>query len=334
MNKSVQTRPARLTGWGTFLALTFSLAGNLLSPAAFGQDFPNRPIRIIAPYVAGASTDTLARTVAQGMTQILGQSVVVENKPGAGGILAADFVAKAPADGYTIMLTSEGIMTMNPVMYKKIPYDPLKDFDPLTVAVRMPLLIIANPAQPFKTVPELIRAAKASPGKFTYGSAGIGSSQHMAGELFKSMAGVDILHIPYKGGGPAMNDLLGNQVSMMFVQLPSALGQVKAGRVTAVAIGSPERNPSLPEVPTVSEAGVPGYNSDTWYGFAMPRGVPADVSKKLHDAIVKTLLDNKERMARDGFYVNAGSQEDMNRTVAEGLKKWSKVVKDAGLSAE
>lgn len=314
--------------------IALTLCCLLATLSASAQDFPSRPIKIIAPYVAGASTDTLARTVAQGMTQILGQPVVVENKPGAGGVVAADAVAKAAPDGYTIMLTSEGILTMNPILYKKISYDSVKDFDPLTIAVRMPLLIVANPAQPFNSLPQLLELAKRQPGSLSYGSAGVGSSQHMAGELFKMMGGVDILHVPYKGGAPAMNDLLGNQVSMMFVQLPSALSQVRSNRIKVIAIGSPTRNPQLPEVPTVNESGIPGYNSDTWYGFNMPHGVPEPIAKKLHSAIVQSLEMNKDRLAVDGFYVDGGSRQEMAQTVQRDLIKWADVVKQAGIAAQ
>lgn len=314
--------------------MVLTLTGIVIPPYVHSQDFPTRPIKILAPYVAGASTDALARTVAQGMSQILGQAVLVENRPGAGGIVAADLLAKAPADGYTIMLTSEGILTMNPSLYKKISYDPVKDFDPLTIAVRMPLLIVANPAQPFNTVSELLRLAKASPASLSYGSAGVGSSQHMAGELFKLMSGVDILHVPYKGGAPAMNDLLGNQVSLMFVQLPSALSQVRANRIKVIAIGSPTRNPQLPDVPTVDEAGVIGYNSDTWYGFNMPHGVPENIAKILHDAIVKSLEMNRARLANDGFFIDGGSRQEMAQTVERDLIKWATVVKQAGIAPQ
>ena len=317
-------------GWAILVALMSCLS---LAPAC-SQDFPNRPIKIIAPYVAGASTDALARTVAQAMSQDLGQPVVVENKPGAGGIVAADLLAKSAADGYTIMLTSEGILAINPALYQKIPYDPISDFDPLTVAVRMPLLLVTNPAQPFKNIKELLALAKAEPGKLSYGSTGVGTSQHMAGELFKSMSGADILHVPYKGGAPAMNDLLGNQISMMFVQLPSALIQIKANRVRVLAVGSAKRIALLPEVPTVAESGVAGYNSDTWYGFAMPRGVPEPIAEILHRAIIHALESNRNRLAQDGFFIDGGSRQEMALTIRADLAKWTQVVKQAGISMQ
>lgn len=302
--------------------------------AAQAQDFPNKPIRLIAPFAAGASTDVLARTVAQSMTKDLGQPVVVENKPGAGGALAAETVAKAPADGYTFLLTSAGIVTMNQHIYPKLPYDPIKDFAPLTIAVRMPIVTVVHPSLPIKNVVELLAYARANPGKLTYGSAGTGTSQHLAGELFKSMAKVSLLHIPYRGGGPAMNDLLGGQINMMFVQVPSGLPQIKAGKVRALAVGSDKRDPSMPDVPTVAESGIKGYNSDTWYGFVMPAGVPAPIAQKLHAYIVKALNENEQKLTAQGFNVDGGSQKEMADTIAAESRKWSVVIKAAGIKAE
>ncbi|RYY66825.1 MAG: tripartite tricarboxylate transporter substrate binding protein [Comamonadaceae bacterium] len=302
--------------------------------AAHAQDFPNRPIRLIAPFAAGASTDVLARTVAQSMSKDLGQPVVVENKPGAGGALAAETVARAAPDGHTFLLTSAGIVTMNQHIYAKLPYDPIKDFAPLTIAVRMPIVTVVHPSVPVKNVQELLAYAKANPGKLTYGSAGTGTSQHLAGELFKSMAKVSILHIPYRGGGPAMNDLLGGQINMMFVQVPSGLPQVKAGKVRAVAVGSDKRDPALPDVPTFNESGVKGYNSDTWYGFVMPAGVPAPIAQKLHASIVKALKENEQKLTAQGFNVDGGTEKEMGETITAESKKWGEVIKAAGIKGE
>lgn len=304
------------------------------STGAYAQDFPTRPIRLIAPFSAGASTDFLARTVANSMSKTLGQPVVVENKPGAGGMLAGDMTAKAPADGYTFMLTSAGIMTINQSIYKKMPFDPLKDLAPLTIAVRLPLVIAVHPSQPIKNVKDLLTLAAAQPGKLSYGSAGTGTSQHLAGEMFKVMGKVDILHVPYKGGAPAMNDLLGNQISMMFVQTPSALPQVKAGKIRIVAIGSPKRSPQFPDVPTIAESGLPGYNSDTWYGFAMPAGVPPAIGSKLHAAIVAALKENTARLEDEGFVIDAGSQKAMGDTIKSESVKWAEVIRAAKIEAD
>lgn len=321
---------ARRADLCALLAVTSMFAA---SPAA-AQAFPTKPIRLIAPFSAGASTDLLARTVASSMSKELGQQVVVDNRPGAGGILAAEQTARSAPDGYTFMLTSAGIVTMNQSIYKKLPYDPIKDLAPLTIAARMPIVIVVNPKQPIHTMRELMDQAKSRPGHLAYGSAGPGTSQHLAGELFKSMAKVDILHVPYKGGAPAMNDLLGNNVAMMFVQTPSALPQIKAGKVRPIAVGSQRRDPLLPEVPTIAESGLQGYDSDTWYGFVMPAGVPAAIGDKLHKAIVNALQENKKRLGEDGFIVDGGSQAEMAATIRADAKKWAVVIKQANIHVD
>lgn len=315
-------------------AAAVAVVGLAAMGAALAQDFPNKPIRLIAPFAAGASTDVLARTIAQSMAKDLGQPVIVENKPGAGGALAAEIVAKAPPDGHTLLLTSAGIVTMNQHIYEKLPYDPIKDFTPLTIAVRMPIVTVVHPSLPIKNMAELMAYARANPGKLTYGSAGTGTSQHLAGELFKSMAKVSLLHIPYRGGGPAMTDLLGGQINLMFVQVPSGLPQVKAGKVRALAVGSDKRDPSMPDVPTVSESGVKGYNSDTWYGFVMPAGVSAPIAQKLHASILKALKENEQKLTAQGFNVDGGSQKEMADTITVESKKWAGVIKTAGIKAE
>ncbi|WP_265307597.1 Bug family tripartite tricarboxylate transporter substrate binding protein [Verminephrobacter eiseniae] len=302
--------------------------------AAQTQDFPNRPIRLIAPFAAGASTDFLARTIAQTMSRNLGQPVVVDNKPGAGGILAAEQTARAAPDGYTFMLTSAGIVTMNQSIYSQLPYDPIKEFAPLTIAVRMPIVVVVHPSLPVKSVPELLAYAHAHPGKLSYGSSGVGTSQHLAGELFKSMTKASILHIPYRGGGPAMNDLLANQIGLMFVQLPSALPQIQAGKVRAIAIGSEQRDPKLPAVPTVSESGLKGYNSDTWYGFVMPTGAPSAIVQTLYQAIIAALKENAQRLSGHGFNVDGSNPQQMADTIATEAKKWALVIKAADIRAD
>lgn len=314
---------------GSALALLLAVPG-----AARAQDFPAKPMRLIVPFAAGASTDFLARTVAQAMGKELGQQVIVDNKPGAGGALAAEAVARAAPDGYTFLLTSAGIVTMNQHIYAKLPYDPLKDFTPLTIAVRMPIVTVVNPAVPVTNLQELLAYAKAHPGKLTYGSAGTGTSQHLAGELFKSMADVDLLHVPYRGGGPAMTDLLAGQINMMFVQVPSALPQVKAGKVRAIAVGSDKRDALMPEVPTVAEGGVKGYNSDTWYGFVLPAGVPAPVAQRMHAAIVKALKESASKLAEHGFNVDGGSAREMGDTIVAESRKWAAVIKAADIKPE
>jgi tripartite-type tricarboxylate transporter receptor subunit TctC len=305
----------------------------LLAPAqAQTNSFPNRPIRIITPYPAGASTDLLARTVAQSMSKRLGQTVLVENRAGAGGIIAADATAKAAPDGYTFLLASAAIVTMNPIIYKKLPYDPVKDLAPLTVAAQLPLVVVVNSSVPVRTTQQLRDMATAAPGKLTYGSAGSGTSQHLAGELFKSMAKVDLLHVAYKGGGPAMTDLLGGQIDMMFVQTPSALHQSRSGKIRIVAIGSAKRSPMLPDVPTIAESGLPGYDSDTWYGFMAPAGVPPAIMAKLHAAIIEALKENKEKLSNEGFIVTGSTPQEMAAVIKSDTAKWGAIIRAAGIT--
>ena len=301
---------------------------------AQAQEFPARPIRMVTPYPPGASTDLLARLVAAGMTRALGQTVVVDARPGAGGTLAAQEVARAAPDGYTFLLVSAGMVTMNQSIYKKLPYDPIRDFSPLTVAVRMPIVTIANPSRPFRNVQELIAYARANPGKLSYGSAGTGTSQHLAGELFKSMAGVNILHVPYKGGAPAMNDLLGGQVDLMFAQTPSALPQVRSGKLRAIGVGSPARIEELPDVATIAESGVPGYDSDTWYGFVMPAKVPAAIGQKLYGAIAGALKENAAQFRKEGFDVDGAPPDAMARVIESDSAKWARVIREAKIEIE
>lgn len=302
--------------------------------SAFAQEFPSKPIRLIAPFAAGASTDFLARVVAQSMSKTLGQPVVVDNKPGAGGILAAEQTMHAAPDGYTFMLTSAGIVTMNQSIYSKLPYDPVKDFAPLSIAVRMPIVLVVNPSVPIQNMKDLLAYAKANPGKLTYGSAGTGTSQHLAGELFKSMSHTSMLHIPYRGGAPAMNDLLANQISMMFVQVPSVLPHIQAGKIRPIAVGSDKRDGKLPNVPTVAESGIAGYNSDTWYGFVLPAGVPQPIVEKMHMAIVDALKENRQKLTDQGFNIDGGTPQKMAETIKEESAKWAQVIKAANIKAD
>lgn len=301
------------------------------APALGADTYPSRPITMITPYPPGASTDALARIVAKTLGEGLGQTVIVESKAGAGGTIAAQQTARAAPDGYTIMLTAGGIMTINPSIYKKLPYDPTKDFSSLTIAVRVPLVLAVRGDSKYKSMADVLAAAKAHPGKLTYGSAGIGTSQHLAGELYKDMAKVDILHVPYKGGAPAMTDLLGGQIDMMFVQIPSAEPHVRTGAIRLLSVGSPERSALLPEVPTMAESALAGYDSDTWYGFNMPAGTPPAIVKRLHDGIVHALEANESKLAQLGFVKTASTTEQMDKTVLFEIDKWGKVIRAAGL---
>lgn len=312
---------------GVFASVTLALG---MSASAVASDYPSRTIKVVVPYAAGASTDALSRLVAREVMEDLGVPVVAENRAGAGGSIAADFVKRQPGDGYTFMLSTDGILATNPNIYKSLTYNSLEDFSPLTIAVGIPLVLVVNGNSPFKTVQDLLEYAKANPGKLSYGSSGIGSSQHIAGELMKQMAGVDIPHIPYRGGAPAMTDLLGGHHDMMHVQIASAQKLAEDGKIRILAIGSAERSKVLPAVPTFDESGLKGFVSDTWYGFSMPKTTDAGAQKKLSDAIIRALHKNNTYLESQGYTIIASSPEQMQENVVNNLKKWEAIAKSAG----
>ncbi len=323
------TRRALLT------ALAAATAG-ALPLAASAQSYPSKPITIIVPFSAGGTTDILARVVGQALTTELGQSVIVDNRAGAGGNIGASLAAKAPADGYTLFMGTVGTHAINAALYKKMPFDPIKDFAPLTRVANVPNLLVANPAQPYKTVQELIAYAKANPGKVNFGSSGSGSSIHLSGELFKSMAKVDMQHVPYKGSAPAVTDLLGNQIGIMFDNMPSAIQHVRSGKLRPLAVTTAKRSPELPDVPTIAEAGVPGYEATSWFGLFAPAGTPAPVVAQLNKAIVKVLNlpDVKKKIAEQGGEVVAETPEQFAAFIQKEAVKWGKVVKESGATAD
>jgi len=314
---------------GAVLAATLPLC-------AAAQPFPSKPIKIIVPYTPGGTTDLLARLVGQKLSERLGQPVVVENKPGANGMIGADLVAKAPPDGYMLGIASPGTHAANQYLYKSIPYDTVKDFTPVTLAVSAPMLFVVNPALKVNNLKEFIAAAKAKPGTINYASGGSGSSQHLAMELFKLMAGIDINHIPYKGSAASYPDLVGGQVMAEIDVMPSALPQVKAGRLKALATGSAKRLPMLPDVPTIAEAGVPGYEYASWYGFVAPPNLPKDILEKLHSEIVRALKlpDVAEKLAEAGVIVVASTPQEFAAHIKSEMAKAAKVIKAANIKAD
>lgn len=312
---------------GLFASLALALG---VSATASASDYPNRTIKVVVPYAAGASTDGLSRLVAREVSEDLGVPVVAENRAGAGGSIAADYVKRQPGDGYTFMLSTDGILATNPNVYKSLTYNSLEDFSPLTIAVGIPLVLVVNANSPFKTAQELLAYAKANPGKLSYGSSGIGSSQHIAGELMKQMAGVDIPHIPYRGGAPAMTDLLGGHHDMMHVQIASAQKLAQDNKIRILAIGSAQRSKVLPDVPTFDEVGLKGFVSDTWYGFSMPKATDPVAQKKLSDAIIRALHKNRAYLDSQGYTIIASSPEAMQENVVTNLKKWEEIAKAAG----
>ena len=320
----------------TLLASLAVAAAGALPLGALAQNFPTKPITIIVPFSAGGTTDILARIVGQGLTTELGQSVVVDNKPGAGGNIGGSLAAKAAADGYTLFMGTVGTHAINQSLYKKMPFDPVKDFAPLSRVATVPNLLVAHPSQPFKTVKEMIAYAKANPGKITYGSPGSGTSPHVSGELFKSMTGTDLLHIPYKGSAPAMTDLLGGQTSVMFDNMPSAIQHVRSGKLRPIAVTTAKRSPELPDVPTIAEAGVPGYEATSWFGMFAPAGTPKPVLDKLHAALIKVLnqADVKKKIAEQGGDVVAETPDQFAAFIQAESVKWGKVVKESGATAD
>jgi tripartite-type tricarboxylate transporter receptor subunit TctC len=310
------------------------LALALVAPAigAQAQSYPNKPIRLVCPFPPGGAVDIASRAVAHELTQILGQPVTVDNRPGAGGNIGADMVAKSAPDGYTLLMTTSGIMAINPALYSKLPFDPVKDFTPISVVVSLNNVLVVNPSVPVNSVKELIALAKAQPGKLTYASSGNGTSIHLSGELFKSMAGVDMLHIPYKGSSPAVTDLLAGQVNMMFDNIPSSLPHIRAGKLRALAVTGAKRSQLLPDLPTIAEAGVPGYDSYVWFGVVGPAGMPPEIVAKLNAALAKAAATPSfhDRLTGQGYDVLSSAPEQMASSIRVEIAKWGKIVKASG----
>ncbi len=318
------------------LALAASAAG-FLSFAGSGQaqSFPDRTITLVVPFAAGGSTDVVARVIAQKMGQELGQQVVVENVAGAGGNLGADRVARAEPDGYTILMGTVATHALNPLILKTKPYDPEKDFAPISLLVVVPNVLVVNPQLPVKTIAELIALLKAEPDKYAYASSGNGTPLHLSGELFKAMTGVSMQHVPYKGSGPALNDLLGNQVSIMFDNLPSSSGHMKSGTLRALGVTTAERASSFPDVPTIAET-VPGYETYTWNALFAPAGTPATAVDVLNAAAKKALADPDvaARMADFSAKIVGSTPDELKAHVSKEIAKWEPVVKNANVQMD
>ena len=306
----------------------------LLAPAIpYCQGYPSKPIRIIVPFTPSGNIDITARTIAPGLTEVLGQPVIVENRPGAGGRIGSTAVAKSPPDGYTLLLGAPGTLVSQPVFQDNVEYQPLRDFAPVTQIGSLPLILIVHPSLPVKSVKDLIAIAKAKPGQLSYASSGVGGATHMTAEIFRMMAGVDILHIPYKGSGQAMADLIGGQVPMAFDQITSSLPQVEAGKLRALAVTSAKRFSSVPKLPTMAEAGVPGYEAVSWNGLAAPAGTPREIVGRIQAEVARIvqLPDIKERFFRDGIEPVASTPEQFAAHIRSERAKWEKVVQAAGI---
>lgn len=308
----------------------------LLAPAlAIAQDFPNKPIKLIVPFPAGGPNDIIARTVAQKMSDILKQPVLIDNRGGQGGVLGTDSVAKSDPDGYTIAVTSAGALAISPSM-QKIAYDTLKDLAPVTLVAKVPEMLVVATNVPANNMKELVALAKSQPGKLNFASSGPGSLPHLAGELFKLTAKIDIIHVPYRGAAPAVNDLLGQQVQMVFLDLPVLLPQVKAGKLKPIAIGAPKRVPSAPDVPTTTEAGMPDLQTENWYGMVAPAKTPPAVIAVLNKAAVEAMKDPDvaAKLAAQGATLVGDTPEQFRAFIDSEIKKWAKVIKDAGVKTE
>ncbi len=300
------------------------------------QSWPSKPIKWIVPFAPGGTTDILARTVGEKLTIALGVPVIIENKPGAGGGVGAEIVAKSAPDGYTIMGGTISTHAINASLYKSLPYDPVKDFVPITLIARVPNMLVVNPDVPAKDVKELIALLKANPGKYTFASSGNGTSQHLSGELFKSMAGVDMQHIPYKGSPPALQDVVGGQVTMTFDNITTAWPLAKAGKLRPLAVTTAKRSSIAPDVPTLAESGLPGFEVGSWQGVFAPAGTPAPIVKRLNAEIVKILHmpEVNERLAGLGAEIVADSPEEFAALVKAEVVKWAEVVKQSGAKVD
>jgi tripartite-type tricarboxylate transporter receptor subunit TctC len=317
----------------------FVVAAGALAVAAalpaFAQSYPAKPVRFIVPFPPGGPVDTTARGFTQKLSESWGQQAIVENRAGAGGIVGAEAAAKSAPDGYTFFVGSIHHSVL-PGLNPKLPYNVEKDLVPVTFAAQFPIILVAHPSVPAKTVQELIAYAKQNPGKLAYGSAGNGGGTHLAGELFKTLAGVDLLHVPFKGSAPAMTDLLGGQVQLMFSDAPTALPHIKSGRVRALGVGSPKRSALVPDVPTIAESGVKGYDAYSWAGVFAPAGTPKEIVVKVNGDIVKALSDPgvKKRLLEAGAEAAPGTPEQFGAFLKGEIAKWGKVVKDANIKAD
>jgi tripartite-type tricarboxylate transporter receptor subunit TctC len=302
---------------------------------ALAHDYPSKPIRIIVPYPPGGFNDTLARTLGQRLTESWHQAVIVDNRPGAGSTIGTNLAAKAPADGYTLLITSFAF-AVNPALYDSLPYDSERDFLPVVLAAATPNLLVVNPQLPVQSVKDLIALAKTNPGKLNYASAGTGSSNHLSMELFKMLTGTDMVHVPYKGSAPAVNDLMGGQVNLMFDNAPNVLQQVRAGKLRALAISSKQRSPIVKELPSVAEAGVPGFDVSVWFGVMVPAGTPRAVIHELNAKInaILQLPQIRQAFASQGVETAGSTPEQFALFLAAQRTKWSKIVKEAGIKAE
>lgn len=316
--------------------LALGFACSLATPlAALADSYPERPIKFVVPYPPGGGTDVVARIVQPRLQAVLGQSIVIENKGGAGGSLGTDIVSKAAPDGYTVLFTLSS-HTINPAIFPKLPYDTLKDFEPVGTVASLPQLLAANPGVPVRTVADVVAQAKAAPDKFSFASVGNGSPGHLAGELMVIRTGAQMVHIPYRGGGPAVTDVIGGQVPLLWVSIPAAAQQVKAGKLRALAVSTLKRSPAFPDVPTMQEAGVADFEVDSWYAMLVPAKTPRAIIDKLNKALNTVLAEPaiRTQLLEQGADAVGGTPEALGKVIAAELPKWAKLAKDANIKAD
>jgi len=308
-------------------------------PAAAAEDaknYPSKPIRLVVPFTPGGSTDILARVIGMKLTEAWGKQVVIDNRPGAGGNIGVDLVAKSPADGYTLVMGHIGTFGVNPTLYPKLPYDPIRDFQPITLVALVPNMLSVNPALPAKSVKELVALAKAKPGTINFGSGGNGSAAHLAGEYFKLMSKTAITHIPYRGTSPAVTDLIAGQIQMIITGVPPTLNFVKTGKLRALGVATSKRLALLPDLPTIAEAGVPGYEATQWYGVLAPAGTPRPIVARLNAEMAKAIKgpDVREKLAADAAEPVGNSPEEFGAFIKKEIARWAPVVKASGARPE
>lgn len=315
------------------------IAALLLFVTALGvgaQPYPSKPIKFVVPFTPGGSNDVLARVIGEKLSAAWGQPVIVENRPGAAGNIGAEVVAKAPPDGYTFLVAANNILAINPSLLANVPFDPVKSFAPVTLIGTVPVVLVVHPSVPAGSAKELIALAKTKPGSLSYASSGSGSPQHLAGEMFKSMAGIDVVHVPYKGAGPAVADLIGGQVQMLVGPVNSVLPHIKAGKLKALGAGTAKRIPALPDVPTIAESAVPGYETDIWISLVAPVGTPSEIVARMNAEIgrIFQMPDVREKLAAQGIEPVTSSPERLASLITSDLERWAKVIRSANIKAE
>jgi tripartite-type tricarboxylate transporter receptor subunit TctC len=317
------------------LRISWSAIALIAAGAVVAQPYPNRPIRIITPFGPGNAGDIIPRAIAPHMIQTLKANIVMDNRPGAGGNIASEIVARGVPDGYTLLFATIGTHGINPNIYPKLAYDPIKDFAPISLAASSPNLLVLNPAVPAKSVKELIALAKSNPGSMNFGSSGVGTSVHLSGELFNTLAGVKTVHIPYKGASEALTDLIAGRTQFIFASMSSSINLAKSGKLRALAVTSGKRHPALPDVPTMQEAGVPGFEAVAWFGYVAPAGTPLPIVKTLNESIIAALNDNEVKERLFGFGVDPlfSTPAEFGAFIRNELGKWARVVKASGAKA-